>query len=84
MLCDELNDCDWNLGLYKRSDKYVYVDCVESFSHIECYSDGLRRGSHLLILFATVLFNVYSVFTVEWLFLTRPTPHHILRHKYHN
>ena len=23
-------------------------DCVESFAHIECYSDCSRRGSHLV------------------------------------
>ena len=26
----------------------VYVHCVESFAHIECYSDCSRRGSHLV------------------------------------
>ena len=25
----------------------MYVYCVESFAHIECYSDCSRRGSHL-------------------------------------
>ena len=26
----------------------MYVYSVESFAHIECYSDCLRRGSHLV------------------------------------
>ena len=39
----------------------VYVYCVESCAHIECYSDCSRRGSH----FATVLFSVCSVVNVE-------------------
>ena len=26
----------------------MYVYCVESFAHIECYSDCSRRGSHLV------------------------------------
>ena len=26
----------------------VYVYCVESFAHIECYSDCSERGSHLV------------------------------------
>ena len=29
-------------------DKCVYVYCVESFAHIECYSDCSRMGSHLV------------------------------------
>ena len=47
VICDELNYCVWNVGLYQLSDKCVYVYCVESFAHIECYSDCSRRGSHL-------------------------------------
>ena len=27
---------------------YYVVDSVESFAHIECYSDSSRRGSHLV------------------------------------
>ena len=46
--CDELNDCAWYVGLKPVSDKCVYVYCVESFAHIECYSDCSRRGSHLV------------------------------------
>ena len=46
VVCDELNDCAWNLGLWQLSDWYVY--CVESFPHIECYSDCLRRGGPFL------------------------------------
>ena len=36
------------LGLLHLSDWFVYVYCVESFAHIECYSDCSRRGSHLV------------------------------------
>ena len=39
----------------------MYVYCVESFAHIECYSDCSRRGAIWLNPFATVLFSVYSV-----------------------
>ena len=46
VVCDELNDCVWNVGLKQLSDKWVYVYCVKSFAHIECYSDCSRRGSH--------------------------------------
>ena len=45
---DELNGCAWNVDLSQLSDKCVYVYCVESFAHIECYSDCSRRGSHLV------------------------------------
>ena len=48
VVCDEHNDCAWNLGLQHLSDKCVYVYCVESFDHIECYSDCSRRGNHLV------------------------------------
>ena len=40
VVCDEFNDCAWNPGLY--------VYCVVSFAHIECYSDCSRRGRHLV------------------------------------
>ena len=52
VVCDELNDCAWNLS-------------VESFAHIECYSDCSRKGAIWLNQFATVLFNVCSAVTVE-------------------
>ena len=39
--------------------------CVESFAHIECYSDCSRRGAIWLNSFATVLFSVCSDVTVE-------------------
>ena len=43
----------------------MYVYCVESFAHIEFYSDCSRRGSHLVVnTFATVLFSVCSAVTV--------------------
>ena len=48
VVCDELNDYAWNVGLYQLSDKCVYVYCVESFAHIGCYSDCSRRGSDLV------------------------------------
>ena len=44
IVCDELNDCAWNVGLYQLSDKCVYVFCVERFDHIEFYGDCSRRG----------------------------------------
>ena len=34
--------------LVAASDKCVYVYCVESFAHIECYSDCSRRVIHLV------------------------------------
>ena len=43
----------------------MYVYCVESFAHIECYSDCSRMGSHLVEPFSTVLFSVCSAVTVE-------------------
>ena len=44
----------------------MYVYCVESFAHIECYSDCLRKGGGIwLNSFATVLFSVCSVVTVD-------------------
>ena len=52
----------------------MYVYCVESFAHIECYSDCLCRGSHLVetpsiwlkpLPFATVLFTVCNAITGE-------------------
>ena len=58
---DELHDCAWNGGLQQLSDKCVHVDGVESFAHIGCYS----KCSRWLNPFATVLFNVCSVVTVE-------------------
>ena len=48
VVCDELNDCAWYPGMYHLSDKCVIVYCVESFAHIECYSDCSRWGSHLV------------------------------------
>ena len=45
--------------------------CVESFAHIECYSDCSRRGAIWLNPFATVLFSVCSAVTVEYCVSTR-------------
>ena len=44
----------------------MYVYCVESFAHIECYSDCSRRGGGIWFNpLATVLFTVCSAVTVE-------------------
>ena len=43
----------------------MYVYCVESVAHIECYSDCSRRGSNLDEPLATVLLSVFSAVTVE-------------------
>ena len=44
----------------------MYVYCVESFAHIEWYSDCSHRGGVIwLNPFATVLFSVCSTVTVE-------------------
>ena len=43
----------------------MYIYCVESFAHIECYSDCSRREIHLVEPFVTVLFSVCSAVTVE-------------------
>ena len=45
VVCDELNDGTWNGFLYKGSNYCMYVYCVESLAHIECYSDCTRRGA---------------------------------------
>ena len=46
VVCDEPNDCAGNVCSSFLISVYVY--CVESFAHIECYSDCSRRGSHLV------------------------------------
>ena len=43
----------------------MYVYCVESFAHIECYSDCSAGGAIWLSPFATVLSIVCSAATVE-------------------
>ena len=45
----------------------MYVYCVESFSHIECYSDVIVRAGGVIWInpFATVLFNVCTAVTVK-------------------
>ena len=45
----------------------MYVYCVESFAHIECYSDCSVRAEGAIWLnpFATVLFSVCGAVTVE-------------------
>ena len=65
VVCDELNDCAWNVGLLQLSDNCVYVYCVESFAHIECYTVIVCTGGAIwLNPFATVLFTVCSTVTV--------------------
>ena len=49
----------------------MYVYCVESFAHIECYSDCSRRGSHLVEPFCYGVFSVCSAVTVDVVFCTR-------------
>ena len=55
----------------------MYVYCVESFAHIECYSDCSRRGSHLvepfcygvrcyLVCVVPSLYNVVFCTRVAW------------------
>ena len=43
----------------------MYIYLVNSFVHIECYSDCSHRGAIWLNPFATVLFNVCSAVTAE-------------------
>ena len=69
----------------------MYVYCVESFAHFECYSDCSRMGETLwLNPFATVLFIVCSALTVEccilypccmffWYFLLRAVLNMLVR-----
>ena len=48
------------------SDKCVYVYCVESFAHIQCYSECSRAGGAILLNpFATGLFTVCICVIVE-------------------
>ena len=49
----------------------MYVYCVESFAHIEGYSDCSRMGAIWLNPFARVLFNVCSAVTEECCVCTR-------------
>ena len=49
----------------------MYVYCVESFAHIECYSDCSSRGAIWLNPYATVLFSMCSAVTVECCVLYR-------------
>ena len=48
VVCDELYDCAVNLSVYQLSDQCEYAYRVETFAHIECYSDCLCRGNHLV------------------------------------
>ena len=64
VVCDEFNEFAWYHGLYQLSDKCVYVYCVESFAHIQCYSDCSRKGSHFVNRCTTALFTVCSAVIV--------------------
>ena len=44
----------------------MYIYCDDNFAHIKCYSDCSRRGSICSNPFATLLYNVCSVVTVEY------------------
>ena len=44
----------------------VCVYCVESFAHIECYSDCSRRGSHLVESLCYGVIWVCSAVTAEY------------------
>ena len=46
VVCDERNDCSWNVDLYSS---FLISVCmfIMSKAHIECCSDCSRRGSHL-------------------------------------
>ena len=58
IVCDEHNDCAWNVCLLQLSNECMYVNSVENLAHIELYSDCSRRGANWLIPFAMVLFSV--------------------------
>ena len=62
----------------------LYVYCVESFAHIECYSDCSRMGVDIwLNPFATVLYCVCSAVTVECCVLY-PCCMGVFGNKFHN
>ena len=59
VVCDELNDCAWNVGLQQLSDKCVYVSISSATVIVHA------GGAIWLNPFATVLLTVCSVVTVE-------------------
>ena len=65
VVCDELNDCAWNISLQQLSDTWVYVYCAESFAQIGCYSDCSCRGSHLVEPLCYGVVHFCSAVTVE-------------------
>ena len=48
VVCDELNDCAWNVGLSQLSDKCVYVYCIESFGETICNVFGCSCGCYFV------------------------------------
>ena len=71
-VCDELNDCVWYLDLLQLSDKWVYVYCVESFAHIECYSDCSGKVSHMMVeMFITIVSISIRLVVIYWMSLTK-------------
>ena len=65
VVCDELNDCAWNVGLFQLSDKCVYF-IVSKALLISSATVIVRAGGVIwLNPFATVLFTVCSAVTVE-------------------
>ena len=63
VVCDELHDYAWKFVCSSfLISMCVHVYCVESFAHIECYSDCSRRGGgHLLELLRYYLMCVVVV-----------------------
>ena len=48
-VCISSSECyEEEVQPYKPIIYNIYVYCVESFAHIECYSDCSRRESHLV------------------------------------
>ena len=65
VVCDELNDCPWNVCLYQLSNECMYVYCVKMLL-ISSATVIVRVGGAIwLNPFATVLFSVCSAVTVE-------------------
>ena len=65
VVCDELNDCAWNVGLKQLSDK-VCMFIVSKALVISSATVIVRAGGVIwLNPFATVLFTVCSAVTVE-------------------
>ena len=66
VVCDELHDCAWYLGLQKLSDKCVCMFTVSKALLISSATVIIRAGGAIwLNPFATMLFTVCSAFTAE-------------------